>query len=172
MSRWWGPLLLGLVVAVIGYGAILEAIPRGIMAVAERRIAARTGWNDMAFPPLPTAEARSVVRPSPDLAYAICVVDIGKGPVRIDAPALPARYWSVSVFDHRTDVAFVRNNRDSRGGPISIVLAREGQRTPAVVPVVRLPSARAIALLRVLVEDRGAFPAIDRTRRAARCGPA
>ncbi|MGJ3626251.1 hypothetical protein AB5I41_03560 [Sphingomonas sp. MMS24-JH45] len=55
---------------------------------------------------------------------------------------------------------------------MSVVLAREGQATPPGARVVRLADDRAIALIRALVEDRAAFPALDRARRAASCGPA
>ena len=85
------------------------------------------------------------------------------------APA-PAPYWSLSLFDQRTDVAFVRNNRDTKGRPIRIAVARHGQSVPAGLETVRLDHDRGIALVRILVESRDRFAGIDEARRASRCG--
>src|SRR5262249_61919042 len=70
------------------------------------------------FPPPPTrAERQPIVRPSPDLLYSVCVFDVSRAPVLIDVPPIPEHYWSVSIFDARTDVAAVRSDRDTGGAP-------------------------------------------------------
>jgi uncharacterized membrane protein len=127
------------------------------------------GVNRFTHGPMATDRSRVIVRPSPDLAYSSCPFDLSDGPVAIDVAPAPAPYWSLSVFDGRTDVAFVRNNRDTKSGPIRIVLARNGQTAPAGVEVVRLGYDRGVALIRILVESRDRFPAIDAARRASIC---
>ena len=169
MRRWLVPLLLGLVLAFIAYQAALVAAPRVLMTAAIGRVERLGGVNVFRHPPMASAQARTIVRPSPDLAYSSCVFDLGEGPVVIEVAPVPAPYWSLSVFDARTDVAFVRNNRDSRGAPIRIALALAGQQVPAGLEAVRVDGARGIALVRVLVESRDRFPAIDRARRASHC---
>jgi uncharacterized membrane protein len=169
MRRWLFPLLFGLVVAALAWQATLVAAPRVIMGIAVKRLAAAGGLNAMLHAPLRGPGRATVVRPSPDLAYSSCPFDLAKGPLLIEIAPVPAPYWSLSVFDHRTDVAFVRNNRDVRGGPIRVVLAREGQKLPAGVEAVRLAGDRGIALLRILVEDRARFAPLDRARRASQC---
>ncbi len=169
IRRWLPALAVGLVLALVAYQVALVQAPRLLMAAAARRLAASGGTNAFAHSPLATSASRAVVRPSPDLAYSSCVVDLSGGPVRVAVPALPARYWSLSVFDARTDVAFVANNVERRGAPIAIVLAKAGQATPPGSTVVTLEGNRAIALVRALVEDRAAFPALDRARRGAVC---
>ena len=170
MRRWLFPLLLGAVLAVIAYQAALIAAPRVLMNAALKRVERLGGVNAFRHPPMASAEARTIVRPSPDLAYSSCVFDLGEGPVLIEVAPVPAPYWSLSIFDARTDVALVRNNRDSAGAPIRVVLALAGQEAPAGTETVRVDGARGIALIRVLVESRDRFPEIDRARRASRCG--
>jgi uncharacterized membrane protein len=170
MRRWAGPLLAGLATAAAACGIALVRTPDLLMAAAWRRIAAG-GANAMSFAPLATDRSRAIVRPSPDLAYASCPYDLADGPVRVEVPAVPAPYWSLSVFDSDTDVAFVRNNRDTGNRAISVVVARAGQTAPPGAEVVRVAGRRGIALVRVLVEDRARFAALDAARRGARCGP-
>ncbi len=169
MRRWISPLLFGAVLAAIAYQATLIAAPRVLMNAALKRVERLGGVNALRHPPMASAEARTIVRPSPDLAYSSCVFDLGEGPVVIEVAPVPAPYWSLSVFDARTNVAFVRNNRDSRGAPIRIALALAGQQVPAGIEAVRVDGARGIALIRVLVESRDRFAEIDRARRASRC---
>ncbi len=169
MRRWLFPLLFGLAVAVFAWQASLVAAPRVIMAVAVKRLAEAGGLNRMLHAPLPTSGRRTIVRPSPDLAYSSCPFDLSKGPLQVEVAPVPAPYWSLSVFDHRTDVAFVRNSRDAKGGAIRVMLARPGQTVPAGIEAVRLDGDRGVALVRILVEDRARFASLDRVRRASFC---
>lgn len=169
MRRWLGPLLLGLVLAIVACQVALVNAPRLLMAAAVRRVSAQGGVNRMSFGPLATDKARAVVRPSPDLAYASCPFDLSAGPLLVEVPPVRAPYWSLSVFDARTDAVFVANNRDSDRGPIRLVVAFAGQSVPGNDRVVRLREATGIALVRVLVEDRARFVPLDAERRRASC---
>jgi uncharacterized membrane protein len=171
MRRWAFPLLIGLVAALLAYQVALVLTPRVLMWAALRRVEQAGSVNVLRHPPMATAQSRAIVRPSPDLAYSSCVLDLGNGPILIDVRPVPALYWSLSVFDGRTDTIFVRNNRESRGGPIRVAIARPDQNVPAGIEAVRMGSRRGIALVRILVEDRARFAEIDRARRASRCGP-
>jgi uncharacterized membrane protein len=168
MRRWLRPLAFGLLLAALTWQIVLAATPGVLMGAATARLG-KAGVNRFAHGPLATDKSRVIVRPSPDLAYSSCPFDLSEGPVAIEVAPAPAPYWSLSVFDGRTDVAFVRNNRDTRGRPIRIVLARDGQPAPKGAEVVRLGYDRGVALIRILVETRGNFPAIDAARRASRC---
>jgi uncharacterized membrane protein len=171
MRRWLFPLLFGILSAALAWQAILVAAPRMIMRVAVDRLAAAGGLNHMLHAPLPTSGRKTIVRPSPDLAYSSCPFDLSKGPLLIEVAPVPAPYWSLSVFDERTDVAFVRNSRDTRGGPIRILLGRGVGKGPAGVERVGVAGDRGVALVRILVEDRARFAALDRARRASFCRP-
>jgi len=93
------------------------------MRVAMRRLGEAGPVNAFQHAPPTRAERQPVVRPSPDLLYSICVFDLSQGDVLIDVPPIPDHYWSVSVFDARTDVAAVRSDRDT-------AVRRRGSRSP------------------------------------------
>lgn len=172
MRRWLIPLALGLVLAIVAYNVVLVQYPRTMMGFATGRVAKLGGgYNRMFSGPLPDDKHQSVVRPSPDLAYSSCPYDVAKGPVLVDVQPVPSPYWSLSVFDARTDVAFVRNNIDAGGQPIRIAIALAGQPVPDGMQAVRVRDATGIALVRVLVEDRAQFTAIDAARKKSTCKP-
>lgn len=169
MRRWLFPLLLGLVLAFVGYHVALAQFPRVLMDLATRRVAKGAGYNTMTAVPLATDKSRAIVRPSPDLAYSTCPFDLSDGPVLVDVVPVPAAYWSLSVFDDRTDVAYVRNNIEADNQPIRIAIAQEGQPVPDSMTAVRVKGRTGIALLRILVQDRRQFDAIDAARKKSSC---
>ena len=169
MRQWIGPLGVGALIGAIAWHGTLIAVPRGLMVLAERRIATVAGFNHMLHAPIVTAKSRAIVRPSPDLLYSSCPFDVSAGPVLIDAAAISAPYWSLSVFDHATNVAFVRNNQQSGGKPIHVALLRDGQSTPAGYEAVHVPGKRGVALIRVLIDRTKPIDAIDGQRQQSTC---
>jgi uncharacterized membrane protein len=171
MRRWALPLLFGFVLAITGYLVEMTAYPKLLMWGATRMVAKGAGYNALFAGDLPTDKARVIVRPSPDIAYSSCPFDVSNGPVLVDVEPMPAPYWSLSVFDHRTDVAYVRNNLDAGNQPIRIAIAQEGQPVPDGMQAVRVSGSSGIALIRILLQDRAQFPAIDAARRKSSCKP-
>jgi len=171
MRAWGLPLLLGLVLAIAGYMAEMTAYPKLLMWGATRMVAKGAGYNTLFAADLPSDKARAIVRPSPDLVYSTCPFDLSNGPVLVDVEPVPSPYWSLSVFDHRTDVAFVRNNIEAEGQPIRIAIAQAGQPVPDGMQAVRVTGSTGIALIRILVQDRSQFAPIDAARRKSSCKP-
>ena len=171
LKRWFWPLLAGIIVAALTCYIALLAVPRGLMSVAHGRLA-KVGVNAMHHVQLATDKARTVVRPSPDLAYSSCPFDLSVGPVLVDVAPVAAPYWSLSVFDGRTNSAFVRNNLQSGGAGLKVALIRDGQSPSTGYQPVRVPTDKGIALIRVLVPNRAAFGPIDAARRKSGCRPA
>ncbi|MBS0477755.1 MAG: DUF1254 domain-containing protein [Proteobacteria bacterium] len=171
MRRWMLPLVLGLLCGILGYTVMMMQFPRILMGFATQRISKAGGYNTMFATPMATDKARAIVRPSPDLAYSSCPFDVSNGPVLVDVEPVPAPYWSLSVFDARTDVAFVRNNIEANGQPIRIAIAMAGQPVPNGMQAVRVKDPTGIALIRILVQDRAQFPAIDTARKRSSCMP-
>ena len=171
MRRWTLPLLLGLILGIVGYTVMMMQFPHILMSFATQRVSKAAGYNAMFASPMATDKARAIVRPSPDLAYSSCPFDVSNGPVLVDVAPVPAPYWSLSVFDARTDVVFVRNNIDAEGQPIRIAIALAGQPVPDGMQAVRVKDATGIALIRTLVQDRAQFPAIDAARKTSSCKP-
>lgn len=162
----WILLVAGIAMAV--YWITLAMIPSTLMHVAMGRIEQNGPINSMGHAPLSTAERRVIVRPSPDLAYSTCLFDLSDGPLEIVVEPIGSPYWSLSVFDANTNVAFVRNDREADGEGLRVALVREGQAVGDIEQV-SVPTDRGLALLRILVPERDAFEAIDADRRNAWC---
>lgn len=168
MARWTGPLVTGaLVAALTGYGVIAYT-PDLLMAAAVNRVAAG-GFNRFTHAPLATVASRQIVRPSPDLAYSACPFDLSKGALLIHAVPVAAPYWSLSIFDSRTNAVFVRNGGQAQGKPFAIAVTHAGRSVPSGYRRIEVAGDRGIALVRILVADRTAFPRLDAARRATVC---
>src|SRR5688572_4405526 len=100
---------LAVVVGALSHFVTVWAAPYVLMDGAMKRIS-RNGAlvNKWSHPPRTSVKSRTVVRPSPDLAYSACVYDLAEGPVRVTASAWDD-YMSVSVFAHNSDNIFVIN---------------------------------------------------------------
>ncbi|MBX9884816.1 MAG: DUF1254 domain-containing protein [Novosphingobium sp.] len=169
MIRRLAPLVLVLVVALGSYYGALAAAPFALMRLAEAKMARTAPTNHFTHTPPVRAERQFVVRPSPDLLYSVCPFDLTAGPLDVTAVPVPGRYSSISVFDARTDVAFVRNDEQMAGQPMRVVLAMEGQTVPAGVETVRVRYATGIVLQRVLLADPAEAAEVDPIRRKAQC---
>lgn len=171
MKPWIGPFILAAVAAFAGWYGTLAMTPQFIMGQAWDRLAVQAGFNQMAHTPLVIAERQAIVRPSPDLAYSICTFDLTKGPLKVHAQPVPGHYWSLTVFDSVTNVAFVESDRDSKGAPVDVVLATAGQKVPQGARKVTLPDAKGVALLRVLLANRAEFDQVTAFRNQSYCRP-
>ena len=165
-------------IAVVLHVAIVWAIPRVIMSTAMERIGGGGALNTFTHTPRTTHEFRAVVRPSPDLAYSMCVLDLSDGPVMIEVPASDP-YTSLALYSAITDNYFVRNNRQdgglSEGEAIRIVVSAPGD-APAEVPegyeAVTAPAEKGLALVRRVIENDAAMPRLDALRSASVCAKA
>ena len=156
-------------IAVGSYYATLAAAPFALMRLAESKMAGTAPTNRFTHSPPVRAERQFVVRPSPDLLYSSCPYDLSGGPLEVTAVPVPGRYSSISVFDARTDVAFVRNDEQMAGQPMRVVLALEGQRVPEGVETVRLRYPTGIILQRVLLADPSEAAVVDPIRSQTAC---
>ena len=169
MRRWLAPIAAGAVAAALVWHVALIAAPFALMRAAMSRLGASGRVNHFSHGAPTRAESQFVVRPSPDLLYSTCVFDRSSGPVLVDVPAIPDHYWSVSVFDARTDVAAVRSDRDTGGAPARLALVAPGATAPAGYEAIPLEHARGIALIRILVSGDADYRAVDPLRQLASC---
>jgi uncharacterized membrane protein len=171
MMRWIAPTVVGIACAAGAWYFTMSVTPYVLMEVATQRITTQSPWNSFTHAPPVDARLQFVVRPSPDLLYSSCPFDLSAGPVEVTAVPVPDRYSSISVFDSRTDVVFVKNDGQMAGQPMRIVLALAGQQVPAGVEVVRLGTPKGIVLQRVLLADPSEAATVDPVRSQARCAP-
>ena len=169
IRKWLLPVLAGLVTAAIASQAALMATPYVLMARAMEKMGARAPANSFGFAAPSTADNQPIVRPSPDLSYSTCAFDLSKGPVLVDVEPVPGHYWSVSVFDARTDVVAVRSDRETGGKPVKLALKRFSQSVPREYEPVQLDYNKGLVLIRILVPATEDYPQIDAIRRKARC---
>jgi uncharacterized membrane protein len=161
--------------AVIAGSAVVHvaavwAVPRVITRIAlDRMTVAASGANVFLHAPRATAEVRTIVRPSPDLTYSVCVADVGEGPVKVSAP-VSEPYTSVSVFAANSDNLFALNDRETGGKPIELTIAGPDQPVADGGTVVRLPSERAIVLVRRVIRNEAHYGELQAIRQQARCG--
>jgi len=146
-----------LALAALFHFATVWLIPRAITTVFMHRVAERAGYNNVVLPPSPTDKSRDVVKPSPDLLYAVCVFDLSRGPVRIAATP-PKSYWSIALYARNSDNFFKMNEREAKGTPIELILASAGggdalaAAHPGAV-LVRPPGEVGVMLTRSLVAN-------------------
>lgn len=173
IRHWWARVVTVLVVAVVVHLVVIAAAPRVVMSVAVHRIEDRAGGTNVwLHAERVTPQTQEVVRSSPDLAYSACAWDLAEGPVRISAPAWE-NYFSLSLYDSRTNNFFVANGRDRGGNGVDLLLATHDQATDLIsadgLQIVAAPSSTGIALLRYLAPTPSAFKRADALRRSAVC---
>ena len=169
-----------LATAVIVHLVAVWAVPRLIMQRLMHGPAVRelNAHGRAAFPAPVDAASRRVVMPSPDLLYAVCVLDLSKGPVRITARPGLDTYWSIALYAANSDNYFVINDRLVGKGAVDLwlVSADGNARSPPVpagAQVVVSPSREGFLLMRVLSADYAAEAAVlEPARRSLACAPA
>lgn len=162
---------LFVVTATAGHFVALDMIPRREMGAA-MDIMGRKGerLNQWIHARRAGAHSRTVVRPSPDLAYSICVYDLSRGPVRITTAGWDD-YMSLSLYADNGDNYFVVNDRQSPQG-VDLVLIRKGEPRPSgPLMVVESPSTRGVAAQRRLAPSETRFADADAARQGDVCAP-
>jgi len=160
--------LAAVAAAVLAHLAFISLAPSMMMAAAMERIGGANAW---AHAPRVTEAARTIVRPSPDLAYSACVFDLSHGPVRIAAARWDA-YMSLSLYDAQSDNFFVVSDMEAPDGFDVTVVRRARDAPDDAVNVVVSPSAKGVALVRRLAPTPDRFAAAERARADDICAPA
>jgi uncharacterized membrane protein len=171
MGRLGKLLLFGVGIAALTHVVAVLALPNVIMNIAMTRIATTAGGvNKIVHNPRVTPKNQAIVRSSPDLAYSLCVLDLSKGPVRINL-GKSADYVSAAFYGANTDNVFTL--KDDRFGPegARIIVAVKGGAVPQTGEVlVELPSEKGLLLVRRLAPNAETFARIDAERAGDRCG--
>ena len=169
MRRWIGPVVTALLIAVVAHAAIILAAPSFIMSRAMAMLEER-GIMQHAFTLTPrvTPETQRVVRPSPDLAYSICLFDMDDAPDGLDVRmAAYDGYSSLSFFARSTD-----NFRTIRGRGHARRLTLLPPGMPAKNDAeLTAPSTRGIILIRRLAPTPADYARVVATTSADICTP-
>jgi uncharacterized membrane protein len=149
MKSW---ILLVVSLALVLQLLIAWAMPGTIMSMLLSKVGNTGMLNTMVARPVPDASMREVVRPSPDLAYSICVFDLSDGPLKVSSP-VPSTYWSLQFYGDNTDNFGGFSNR-GESAQLEQALFSATLVGPNVDPsqysgaVIQSPSAKGLALIR------------------------
>lgn len=164
-------------IAARGMETAAEPAANPAAAARKATLIARHGINVALPAARADANARTVVRPSPDLLYTACVFDLTNGPLHITAPVQDS-YVSVSGFAADTSNFFALNDAeiaaDAAGKKhINLLLARDqSSALPEGATRIIAPSDRGLILFRSLITSEAALPQLQADFQAQqRCEP-
>ena len=165
-----------LVTLVLAHLLVVNALPGKIMSKVRGRIAeAGLPVHHWHMNGRVSPENQTVVRPSPDLAYAICLIDLSNGPVELNVPAWD-EYGSLSVFSARTDNVYA-GSLDARvpGTPdvrrLIVALDKQDVSAAGDAETVRVKQPEVLALIRRLAPTQEAYDAAAALVPESSCQP-
>ncbi|MEM6534535.1 MAG: DUF1254 domain-containing protein [Pseudomonadota bacterium] len=180
MSRlrpWQIAIGLFVISALVAHVWMLARIPTMVMSTARALFiengAIENGWSPS---PRVTPETQRIVRPSPDLAYSICLFDASSGPVEISAPAWDG-YGSLSIFNERTDNVFVTSLDAAEDAPNQVIVGPEGYvPSPDIAiegeaPPILILTGEGVALIRRLAPSQALHDAAQSLVDQSVCQP-
>lgn len=173
MRRWLLRTVVTLLLAAVFHVLTVVVFPRAVMVALAWKAKDQNLSNNVFYhQPRVTADARTVVRPSPDLLYSACAYDVSKAPLRISA-SVPDTYWSLSFFASNTDNFFVINDQEVKANQADILLVGPGMsyKNPGNAQVVMSPSDRGVAIIRILITDENRIEELTKIQRQASCSP-
>lgn len=148
--------------AVLFYPKLMIAL---VMYITEKRAG---GVNQIMHVQIASAKVREVVRPSPDMFYSVCIIDVSSGPVKITTPASKP-YTSITVFASNSDNIFAINDQQKVNGNLSVLISGPEQGSARGDKIVNLPTSKGIALIRYVFADKEHMKEIDKNRQRAKC---
>jgi uncharacterized membrane protein len=174
-TRWMKLGAVTLTLAGVLHVLVVWLIPYAITSAFIYRVTRQAGYNRIVTRPLPTDATREVVKPSPDLLYAACVIDVSGGPVRISARP-PQGYWSLALYDRNSDNFFKVNDSEVKGDRIELILGsmpNAGNLTAnfPLATYVPTPHTVGVMLARILVLDQADMQAALAAQASISCDP-
>ncbi|MEO0342436.1 MAG: DUF1254 domain-containing protein [Pseudomonadota bacterium] len=154
---------------VVSHYLALSGLPKLIMAQAIERIESNGAkFHQWVASPKITPKLRSIVRPSPDLSYSVCLFDISTRPITLSVPR-SSGYGSLSVFQADTENVFVGSLDGD--GTLEVTVSLEGQTDTLQENAVTLNSAIGIALVRRIATSQEAYDRSVELTSTSSCAP-
>lgn len=170
-ASWWKPICFGLFMAGVAHLATIFALPNVIMSIAMKRIAMSAGGvNVLRNMALVTPQTQTIVRPSPDLAYSTCALDVSNGPVEVFI-GKGADYASAAFYGANTDNVYTLSDRKIGNEGAKIIVVSKNAPDPHLngAQLVRLPSDKGLLLVRRLAPNAQAFARVELERARDSC---
>jgi uncharacterized membrane protein len=136
--------------------ALVVSIPEIIMMIVEMK---HPGGSDkIYYSPLITADSECVVAQSPDLLYSSIFYDVSRHPLGISAVIPENTYWSISMFNSRTDNYFSLNDIQAKAKKLRIALVSKKMKKDIADrdfdKIIEADTDKGIILLRMLLDNR------------------
>lgn len=116
----------GLVLGGIIHITVILALPALTGGSVWSQVAAMGALNKPVVLPAVQAGEPNPLRLDPELAYAVCQIDLRKGPGIVEG-TLPQAFWSVAVYGHSGTVLYSTTNRDGIGQRLDLGLFNAAQ---------------------------------------------
>ena len=110
---------------IIHIGVILSLPSLSATAAWDRVAATDVGPGPTVLPAAKAGEANPL-RLDPELAYAVCKIDLRGGPASVTG-TLPQAFWSVAVYSRAGTVVYSTTNRDGIGTALDLGIFNPGQ---------------------------------------------
>lgn len=118
--------LAGLVLGGVIHIVVILALPALATEGLWQRIMALDTLNKPVVLAAPAAEEPNPLRLDPELAYAVCRIDLREGPGFVRG-TLPAGFWSVAVYGPSGVVHYSTTNRDGLGNTLELGIFNQVQ---------------------------------------------
>lgn len=119
-------ILAGVVLGGIIHIAVILSLPALSATAAWDRVSALGADASPVVLPAVKAGEPNPLRLDPDLAYAVCKLDLRKGPGSVTAN-LPQAFWSVAVYGRAGTVLYSTTNRDGIGTQLDLGIFNSAQ---------------------------------------------
>lgn len=126
MTRWLLWLAGGLVLGAIIHIVVILTLPLLATETLWTRIRALDTMNRMVVLPEAQAGEPNLLRLDPQLAYAVCRIDLQNGPGLVRG-RLPQAFWSVAVYTSGGTVIYSTTNRDGIGQTLDLGIFNAAQ---------------------------------------------
>ncbi len=157
---------------LVSHKTILQVTPKAIMTKAMGVMEQRgVPVHGFAMSPRITPQTQSIVRPSPDLAYSLCLFDVSGGPIVVTG-AKWAGYGSLTIFNAVTDVVFIASLDTANDNANDVVLTTDINLSQSGdTPIVYLKKPKGIALIRRLAPTDALYSNVVTLSKGDTCTP-
>ena len=167
MIKWLAPIVLAAGLGFATHSAILSYAPGIIMDRATEMLSKRgMKTHEFTLGERMTPQTQSVVRPSPDLAYSVCLFDLSSAPEGIEVKmAAYEDYSSLSFFDAETNnFQTVRGDGEKRDVHLLPPDSENGSAN-----AITSPSETGIILIRRLAPTQQAYDQVVEIAKGDSC---
>lgn len=119
-------LLAGVMLGGIVHIAVILLVPAFASNDTWTRVEALNARDGIVVLPQAVSGADNPFGLDPDLAYAVCRIDLAGGPGEVSG-ALPRAFWSVAVYDRSGAVIYATTNRDGIGNQLDLGIFNPAQ---------------------------------------------